>query len=223
MDDGRIRIRIICAGDSAVFRTIGIPLSEKIEADLSSEGIEFHTGELPELLQLDSRPRNDISVIAATIGMLVITAGRLVAQKFFDEFWAAKISPTIQKVFNSTKVQSLANKPGKKWLFQLAVLHEEEHVLVLLTLVGDTLKEVCTQELLLPSLHSQAVNWLIQNRNDSPVHLYIAEHGKANVAPLTFDNNCDAQRYIKSLWPVIIPTDGGAAGAGAGFQSTNGR
>jgi hypothetical protein len=214
MDTDRITFGTIFGGNLEVLRVLGRPLAEKLEAALPPDGIELHTDELPGPLQWHPNPQMGVDAIAATIGVLAFLSS-WAAKKVLDEIYVTKIRPKIEEVFNSTSARSLPNKPGKKWLFQLGVWYEEERVLILLTLVGDNLKQVLAQEYLLPSLHSQAVNWLIQNGTDSPIHLYLAEDGKANLAPLKFTHISEAQLYIEALWPVIIPTDGNESRMGS--------
>jgi hypothetical protein len=208
MSSASITFQVICAGNSAVLRAIGIPLCEALEADPT--GIEIREQELPAVLQIDKRPVAGVSAIAATFGVIAFL-GSWAAKKTLDELYASKIRPKIDEVVRSSKAQELRNKPGKKWLFQLGVWYEEERVFILLVLVGNDLKQVMAQELLLPQLHSQALNWLRENSSNAPVHLYIAEDGKANLAPITFDHAAEAQRYLEGLWPVVIPSDGSSA------------
>ncbi len=213
MNEDRITFKTSCSGNPAVFHALGIPLSAMLEAELLPDGVEFHTGPMPDPLKvLPQPPQAAGEVIAAIIGVFAFL-GPLAAKKVIDEIYSAKIGPKIRDVLDSTSAKLLPNKPGKKWLFQLGVWYEEDHVLILLTLVGDSLKEVHAQEHLLPTLHSQAVNWLIQNTNNSPVHLYIAEDGKANLSPLTFDHINEAQEHLKKCWPLIIPTPTKVAGS----------
>ena len=202
MSNDSIKLTTICGGNSTVFRTLGIPLSEALESDAA---LDVHDGDLPAPLQTEPRPQMDAAAIAATIGILAFL-GSWAAKKVLDEIYAAKIRPKIKEIFGSSDAQSLPNKPGKKWLFQLGVWYEEEQVLVLLTLVGDSLHEILEQEHLLPTLHSGAVDWLIRNGADSPVHLYIVENGNANLEPLTFNHVTESQRHIEDLWPIVLPT-----------------
>lgn len=205
MNTEGITITTICRGNASVFRALGIPLSDALDAD---DGIDLHEGDVPPPLQTEPHPQMGAAAIAAMIGVLVFF-GSWAARKVLDEFYEAKIRPKIKHIFESSDAKGLSNNPGKKWLFQLGVWYKEERVLVLLTLVGDSLNKILRQEHLLPTLHSHAVDWLIQHGTDSPVHLYIAEDGKANLEPLTFNHVTEAQRYIEELWPVIIPTSSG--------------
>jgi hypothetical protein len=190
-----------------VFRALGIPLTEALEAG----GIEFRKEDLPAFLRAPGRPVAGASSIAAVFGVLVFL-GSWAAKKVLDELYATKLRPKIDEVVRSPKAQALRGSPGKKWLFQLGVWYDEERVLILLTLVGNNLRAVMAQEHLLPQLHALALDWLRENPSGSPVHLYIAEDGKANLAPLVFEHVLEAQRYLEGLWPVIIPTDGSPLG-----------
>jgi hypothetical protein len=204
MSANRITVQVICGGDSRVIRALGIPLAESLKAD----GVEFREqGDAPEFLQASGRPMAGAGAVAAVFGVLVFL-GSWGAKKLLDELYATKIRPKIDEVVRSTEAQALKSGRGKKWLFQLGVWYEEERVLILLTLVGDNLRAVMAQEPLLPQLHALALTWLRENRSAAPVHLYIAECGRANLEPLLFERASEAQGYLEGLWPNIVPTDG---------------
>jgi hypothetical protein len=203
-DPNTISFQVVCGGDSEILRALGIPLCEALEADV--DGIEMRRDDVPAILNVSQRPTASVSGVAAILGVLAFL-GSWAAKKTLDEIYTSRIRPKIDEVLRSAAAQALSRKRGK-WLFQLGVWYEEERVFILLTLAGDNVNEVITQEVLLPHIHSHAVNWVRENGGDPPVHLYIVENGRANLAPITFNDAADAQRYLERLWPVIIPTDG---------------
>jgi hypothetical protein len=200
-----IEFTVICSGDSEVFRALGVPLAEALAA--GSPEIQIRKKAFPEVLQLSGRPVAGAGAVAAAIGVIAFLSSWAL-KKALDELYSSTIRPKIIDVLRSAAAQALSRSTGKKWLFQLGVWYEQERVFILLVLVGDSLMEVTAQEHLLPQLHAQAINWIRENRTDLPVHVYIAEDGKANLAPITFNHAADAQSFLERCWPIVIPTDG---------------
>lgn len=203
MSEVGITVSTFCNGNSSVFRALGVPFSQSIEVD---DAIDIHNGDLPLPLQLQPRPRMAAGAIVAGIGVLIVFVGSWAAKKILDEFYAIKIRPKLRKVLGAPDAATLPNGPTNKWLFQVGIWYDEEAVFILLTIVGDSLEDLLRQEHLIPLLHSHAVAWFSQHGAKSSVHLYIAEAGRANLEPLTFNHVMEAQSYLDGRWTILSPT-----------------
>lgn len=209
-----IRVMPFCAGSISAMEALGIPLSKALGAD---ESVSLLDGELPAPLQAKPIPTNFLTAIGGVVGVVIIVeAGKWLAGKLldkgFDEFYQAVLRPKVANLFSSAEVKELSVNSKKKWLYQVCVWYEEYGAGVLLTLVGNSYEEVLQQEHLIRTVHSQAVDWLVQHGAEYHVHLYICECGKVNVKPIELSGMKEAQAYLERLWPMATPVPSLAEG-----------
>jgi hypothetical protein len=171
---------VIASGDSQMQGEAAL-LAKAIE-----EHVPYYGSDLPEPLRFNRIVTNDWKSFVA-LGVTFFVAQRL-GGKFLDDVYAILIQPRLKPVLEKldTKLNG-GNRKAQK-VFTVSVWYAEYGALVAVAVLGHTFDEVVEQIHLIPTVHSNALNWLIANKFTKPVHYYKIENGKVNAAPLLLDH-----------------------------------
>jgi hypothetical protein len=72
---------------------------------------------------------------------------------------------------------------------------------VLASIVGDSFSDILRQQQVLPTVHKNAVTWIMQNGRQKTIHFYIVDKGVVNTAPLLFDTFMQANNHLATCYP----------------------
>jgi hypothetical protein len=190
----------LVSGDSEFVKTVGIPLAEALESELSPSGIHQNVDEVDQRVGLRKPIQIQNSfLIGGIVGVLLFVVARM-GGKVVDEIYAVKIQPIIKRVLGaSDRKLGNANVRSRK-LFQLGVWYARERVLVMVVVFGRSFEEILSHHDLLATVHANALAWIDANGRCKSVHLYVVEAGQVNAAPVLFDTLMDANAHIAG-WP----------------------
>jgi methionine salvage enolase-phosphatase E1 len=69
------------------------------------------------------------------------------------------------------------------------------------TTKDDTFEDILKHHDLLPTIHANGVNWIMQHGREKSVHVYIIENGSVNAAPFLFDTLMEANGHLGDCYP----------------------
>jgi hypothetical protein len=171
---------VIASGDSQMQGEAAL-LAKAIE-----ENVPYYGSDLPEPLRFNRSVTNDWKSYVA-LGVTFFVAQRF-GGKFLDEIYAILIQPRLKPILEKLETKLNGGNRKAKKVFTVNVWYEEHKALVSVAVTGHTFDEVVQQIHLIPSVHSNALNWLIVNKVTKPVHYYKIENGNVNAAPLLLDH-----------------------------------
>lgn len=193
------RITVFAGGDQHWFRNVSIPLIESLEHEIMDDDSITFKYDLPDYLQVDSRPKADAAVlIGGVVGIFAFFASWL-ATKVLDDVYEVKIQPAIRKALGAADTKLSGANATKPKMLQLGVSYADKNVFILIGIVDDTFDEILRAEHMVKSVHKSAVEWINKNDACQPIHLYIIDRGNVNLEPMQFDNLQLTHKHIQKL------------------------
>lgn len=191
---------VFAGGNSQFFRSVSIPLIEALDEDLHNDNAVRFTKDLPDFLDVDSRPQMDAAiVIGGIVGVFAFFASWL-ATKVLDDIYEAKFQPAIKRALGSAENQIADHAGPKPMMLQVGISYADKRIFILVGIVGHTFAEILASEHMIATVHRNAVEWIENNSfTEQPIHLYIVNRGRVNFEPMLFDSLMLAYRHIKSI------------------------
>lgn len=190
-------------GDESFFRAVGIPLANALEGLPSSE-ISHKDGDLDESLAVNKHPQNVPVLIGGAVAVFLFITGRI-AGKIVDDFYTAKIQPIVKRVLGQSDQKLTGAIVRKKKMYQRGVWYDQERILILIVIVGDSFGEILNHHDAIPAVHATAVTWIAVNGRHKAIHLYLLEDGRVNAMPLLFDTLIAANQHVENQQSFVKP------------------
>lgn len=202
----------LVSGDASFFGDVGVPLAHALEMDLRDSGIYRHDGALDDALKMSGEATNALSLIAGVVGITLYIGKKVlddaytatihpIVKKVLENVYATKIQPIVKRVLGQTDDKLTHANSRYKKVYQLGLWYEQDRVLVLAAIVGDSFSDILKHQDLLPTIHVKAVTWIMENGRQKAIHFYIVEGGVVNAAPMLFDTLIEAHSHLVSRYP----------------------
>lgn len=166
---------IVALGDEEFFREVAAPFAGSLQ-----KLVPPYTGELPRPLRGSQSFQNGPMTVVL-VGFTIFVASHL-TKRVLDDIYSTIIQPRLKPLLETTNLKLRQIRTQKS--FNASFWYGEHNVLVSVTVVGNSFAEILKQIDLIPTVHTNALAWIIANGIQKPIHHYKIEDGKVNAEPV---------------------------------------